>query len=95
MATDAQHEIEPRGLVEVDSKVAMVNAAGEAALHAITVECDVGGKCILTISVDRSMNPRGAKLVLDDGTVAISLEEAVILLNSEWGAALYHGTTPS
>jgi hypothetical protein len=77
-------------LVEIDSKVAMVNAAGEAALHAITVECDTGGKCILSISVDRAMNPRGAKLVLDDGTVKISLEEAVFLLNSEWGAALYN-----
>ena len=90
MATDGTRVNEPRGLMDISSRVATINADGVLALQQIAVDGEIGGTVKLIVSVDRSMNPRAARLELKSVFVEITLQMTTWLLNSDWGKALYN-----
>ena len=90
MSTDEPLDIEPRGLLEVGSKAVVLKADGKSALRAIAVERDIGGTCELLVSVDRTMVPFSARLLCDSKSIPISLEAAILLMESKFGESLYN-----
>lgn len=89
MATEATLDIGARGVMEIASNSVRLDAEGVSALRCIAVEREVGGTVVLRVSTDRSMVPYGARLTIDAASVTITLEQAVALLESTWGQALY------